>query len=184
VGGLLRNGLASRLTGKAGGHTATALAAWLSVVLASLAASAELALDGQIAFASVATAMAGTHALIGVGEAAITVVACLLFARDTGPAQAQGQFAMPLLAATVVALLFSPFASGFPDGLEWVAGQYQFLHESAPAFVGPLAGYAVPALGNGNLSTGLAGLAGVRVSFVSGWVLLRGVERHAVQGRR
>ncbi len=48
-------------------------AAWLSVVIASLAAAAELALSGvspwQVAF----PAMAGVHMLIGIGEGLITV---------------------------------------------------------------------------------------------------------------
>lgn len=177
VGGLLRNALAARLAGTAGGYVATALAAGVSVVLAAFAASVELAVDGQIAFASVVPAMLGTHALIGLGEALITVAACLLFARDTASTPAQGQFAMPLLAAVVVAMVLSPFASGFPDGLEWVAGQYQFLHESAPLFVAPLADYAVPAVASESLSTGLAGLLGVLISFAIGFGVLRGLER-------
>lgn len=176
VGGLLRNRLAVYWAGTAGHYVATAVAAWFAVVLAALAVSVELAVDGQIAFASVLPAMLGTHALIGVGEAIITVAACAFLVQ--GAAATSGTKAavtVPLLTAVMVGLLLSPFASGFPDGLEWVAARYHFLHASAPLFVAPLPDYTVPFISNGLLATGLAGLAGVLVSFVSGWVLLRGL---------
>lgn len=54
---------------------ATALAAFLSVVLASAACSVELALSGTAALAVTLPAMVGVHALIGIGEATITVAA-------------------------------------------------------------------------------------------------------------
>lgn len=55
---------------------ATAVAAWASVVLASLAFGLEYAIGGTGAVdaGSVATAMAGVHVLIGGGEAVITVL--------------------------------------------------------------------------------------------------------------
>ncbi|MCB2199080.1 energy-coupling factor ABC transporter permease [bacterium] len=58
--------------------TSGAVAAWFSIVLASLFASAELALSGTIPFAVVAPAMAGVHSIIGVGEALITSTALAL----------------------------------------------------------------------------------------------------------
>ena len=173
VGGWLRE----RLVGSLGQYAATAVAAWCSVVLAAFAVSVELALDGQIAFGSVLAAMVGTHALIGVGEALITLAAVALLANSLGHAEGRTQVAVPLLTAALVALLLSPFASGFPDGLEWVAGQYQFLHEAAPAFVGAMPDYTVAAISNASLSTGLAGLAGVLICFTLGFGLLRGLER-------
>lgn len=177
VGGWLQQ----RLAGSLGQYLSTAVAAWCSVVLASTAASVELAGAGQIALGSVLPAMVGTHALIGLGEATISVAAVALLAHGWAAAQGKAHVAVPLLAAVVVALLLSPFASGFPDGLEWVAGQYQFLHESAPAFVGAMPDYTVAAISNESLSTGLAGLAGVVICFVLGFGLLRGMDSLTAQ---
>ena len=173
IGGWLQQ----RLVGSLGQYAATAVAAWGAVMLAALAVSVELALDGQVAFGSVLAAMLGTHALIGVGEALITVAAVALLANSWGHAEGKAQVAVPLLTAALVGLLLSPFASGFPDGLEWVAGQYQFLHEAAPAFVAAMPDYSVAAISNASLSTGLAGLAGVLICFTLGFGLLRGLER-------
>jgi len=60
------------------------LAGWLSVVLAALAAAAELALSGTLAWQVVIPAMGGIHALIGIGEGMITV-GVLAFLRVARP---------------------------------------------------------------------------------------------------
>lgn len=52
----------------------TAFAAWFSVVAASAVCSAELALSGTVPFWISLKAMVGVHALIGIGEAVITVL--------------------------------------------------------------------------------------------------------------
>jgi len=49
------------------------LAAWLSVVIASVACAFELAISGTVPLGVALPAMAGVHALIGVGEGLITV---------------------------------------------------------------------------------------------------------------
>ena len=142
------------------------VAAWLSVVVAALACSVELALAGSVPFAKSAPAMLGTHAMIGLGEALITVLA---FAVLWEPVAASRKSALvPALAAALIALLLSPFACRFPDGLEWVADKLGFLHGSAPAFVAPLAEYSVPGPLPAAVSTGLAGLTGVAVVFALG----------------
>ncbi len=176
VGGMLRSKLVTLWKSTQGKYAATAVAAWLSVIVASFAVSVELAIDSQIAFFEVVSAMVGTHALIGVGEAFITVACCLLLSAHSVTTKAKGPVAVPLTAAVVVALLLSPFASGFPDGLEWIAEKYNFLHESAPAFVGPLPDYAFPSLSNEILSTGVAGLVGVIISFGVAWIILHIME--------
>jgi len=141
-------------------------AAWISVVLAALACSVELALSGTVPFSLSAPAMLGTHAVIGLGEALITVLAFSLLRAPVANSKRSGL--VPAVAAILIALVLSPFASGFPDGLESVAGKLGILHESAPAFVAPLAGYSIPAPLPADISTGLAGLAGALVVFVLG----------------
>jgi cobalt/nickel transport system permease protein len=53
---------------------ATAMASWFSVVLASACCAVELGLSGTSPLAIALPAMAGVHALIGIGEAIITVM--------------------------------------------------------------------------------------------------------------
>jgi len=50
----------------------SALAAWVSVVAASLFCSLELAFSGRVPMAVVVPAMVGVHSVIGIGEALIT----------------------------------------------------------------------------------------------------------------
>jgi cobalt/nickel transport system permease protein len=60
------------------------VAAWLSVVVASLVAAVELAASGTYPAGVALAAMGAVHALIGLGEGGITV-AVLLFLRATRP---------------------------------------------------------------------------------------------------
>ena len=52
-----------------------AVAAWTSVVVASIVCAFELALSGTVPLAVALTAMASWHVLIGIGEAVISVIA-------------------------------------------------------------------------------------------------------------
>lgn len=170
-GGLAYHRLIKNCTSSLERFGATAAASWLSMILASSSASILLAIDGQIALLSVLPAMIGVHSFIGIGEATITIaLLAMLPAMNTRPNTNQ-LFAVPLLAALLIALLLSPFASAYPDGLEWVAAQYSFLHETAPTFVGPLNEYTFPLLNNESLSTGVAGLIGVFAAFAFGFIL-------------
>jgi hypothetical protein len=83
-----------------------------------------------------------------------------------------------LLVAAGLALIVSGFASSSPDGLEKVAADKGFLETAKDHLFagGPLADYAVKGVGNERLSTGLAGLIGVLVTFglgVAVFALLR-----------
>ncbi|GLS05055.1 cobalamin biosynthesis protein CbiM [Chitiniphilus shinanonensis] len=169
VGGLLHALLLRRGLHR---NVALMLAGWASIMLAATACSVELALSGTIAASQVLPAMLGVHALIGVGEALVTLL--LVGLLDSRPASSGSwKVATPFLGALLMATVLSPFASAYPDGLEWVAQQYGFLKESAPLFVAPLADYAVPALGDSVLSTALAGLAGVLLVAALGALLAR-----------
>jgi len=148
-------------------------AAWVSLMLAALACSVELAVSGTIPFSKVIGSMLGTHAFIGIGEGLITAAACFVFVSKPQETLSKRSAVAPLLASGIIAFVLSPFASGLPDGLEWVAQKYQFLHEAAPTFVSPLPGYTVPAISNEMLTTGLAGLAGVIITFAIAWIAAR-----------
>jgi cobalt/nickel transport system permease protein len=62
------------MSGNRGILTAAAIAAWFSVVAASAVCAIELAVSGTSPINVALPAMAGVHALIGIGEAAITVL--------------------------------------------------------------------------------------------------------------
>ena len=72
-----------------------------------------------------------------------------------------------LLVAIGLALVVSGFASSSPDGLERVAEDKGFLETARDHLFadGPLADYTVKGVGNERLSTGLAGLIGVLITF-------------------
>lgn len=154
-------------------NLALGAAAWASLMMAAFACSVELGLSGTISFSKVVGAMMSTHALIGVGEALITVAVCYAFDAEPVKASSKLSVGVPVAAALVLAGMLSPFASSFPDGLEWVAEKYQFLHESAPAFVGPLPDYTVPAVTGEALSTMLAGLVGTIITFLLAWAFAK-----------
>ncbi|MBU2045006.1 MAG: energy-coupling factor ABC transporter permease [Candidatus Omnitrophica bacterium] len=174
LGGLIQAFLSKGLPIKSVRQAASlGLTSWLAVMMAALACSIELAVSGTIPFFKVVGAMLGTHAFIGIGEGLITVAAYYVFTSEPGRVSQRRSATVPLLAAGIIAFVLSPFASGFPDGLEWVAGKFQFLHESSPTFISPLSDYIVPAVSNEMLATGLAGLAGLMITFFIAWIVAR-----------
>ena len=142
-------------------------AAWLSVMAAAGVTALLLAFSGTSRLGIVLPAMLGVHALIGIGEALITVAA-LSFIRATRPAlleggqeAGRGGWVVGGLAVALLLLLAAPFASGHPDGLEWVAESTGFLGTAQGAPFSILPDYTIPALGNTGLSTIVAGVVGV-----------------------
>jgi cobalt/nickel transport system permease protein len=148
---------------------ALGLAAWLSVLLAAFACSVELAAAGSIPFSRVAPAMLGIHALIGLGEGAITVAVMSILTISALRASERARDFLLGSSAIMLALVIAPFACRWPDGLEAVAGSMRFLHESVPAFVAPLPDYSIPAMSNAMLSTALAGGIGAILTFCAAW---------------
>jgi cobalt/nickel transport system permease protein len=147
------------------------VAAWLSVMAGALFTALQLWLSGTSQLQIVIPAMLGVHALIGLGEALITVSA-LSFILQTRPdllgegsESAQGSrnwiFVGGLVALLVV--FISPFASGDPDGLERVAEDLGFLGTGLDAPYQVIPDYTIPFLGETALSTIFAGVVGVLV---------------------
>jgi len=150
-----------------------AAAAWLSIVIASLACALELALSGTSPANISVPAMGGIHMIIGIGEGLITVGALtFLYAarRDLfriGEAAPRGSKAIwvgGLVIASLLAVL-SPLASAHPDGLEWVAEQNGFLEAAHAPLYNILPDYVFPGISNGALATIIAGLLGVLLVF-------------------
>lgn len=85
IGWVAFRGVSRLFRGKEWGRAVAAfVAAWLSVVVAALAASIELALSGASPWGVVLPAMVGIHMLIGIGEGLITV-GVLAFVRVARP---------------------------------------------------------------------------------------------------
>jgi cobalt/nickel transport system permease protein len=149
------------------------LAAWLSIVIASLAAALELAVSGTSPANIAVPAMASIHALIGIGEGLITVGAlAIIYAarpdllkagqeRSTGGAIV---WVLGLLSALVLAIL-SPLASSHPDGLEWVAEQKGFLDTAQSSLYNIIPDYVFPGVSNEALATIIAGILGTLIVF-------------------
>jgi cobalt/nickel transport system permease protein len=147
------------------------VAAWLSVMAAALLTSLQLWLSGTSPLAVVIPAMLGVHALIGIGEALITVAA-LSFIMQTRPdlldieaVKARGgqSWAVAGLIIALVVVLFSPLASADPDGLERVAEDIGFIEQGVDAPYEVLPDYTIPVLGETALSTIIAGAIGALV---------------------
>lgn len=171
---------------------AAGIAAGSSVVLASVAFTAEYALGGttDVSVGTVLAAMVGVHTVIGLGEGVVTglLVAAVLAARpdlvagaragDEPPADGRRRL-VPGVAvagaglgtALLIAACAAPFASTAPDGLERVAADHG-LHATGTAVIGSAV------VGDG----GIGRLAGVAV--VLGLAVLVVAATAAGAGRR
>jgi len=159
-------------------------AAWLSVVVAAVATSIQLAFSGHVALGVALPTMAGVHVLIGIGEGLITVGALAFVAaarRDLLPAlsanrrfgvEGEGSarsirgfgWAAVGLAIALAVTLFAPLASEYPDGLERVAEDLGFgeLALGAPYQIIP--DYVFPGIPEDSpIATILAGVVGVLI---------------------
>jgi cobalt/nickel transport system permease protein len=149
------------------------IAAWTSIFIASLACAIELALSGTSPANIAIPAMAGIHALIGIGEGLITVGALtFLFATrkdllsQSSPSAARSKGL--LIGGSVIAVLLailSPLASSHPDGLEWVAEQKGFLETAKEAVYNIMPDYVFPGIADPSLATIVAGILGAVIVF-------------------
>ena len=91
-----------------------------------------------------------------------------------------------LLVTLVLAGVVSFYASGHPDGLEFVAERTGFSQtaEESPVTDGPLADYSVTGVRNERLAGGLAGVAGVLVTLVGAGALGYAVRRRSAGAER
>ena len=154
--------------------------AWIATMAAALITSLQLWLSGTTRLEIVLPAMLGVHALIGLGEALITVAA-LAYIEQTrpdildlnNPAKEGGLgWIVAGVGISLLAVLISPLASGNPDGLEKVASDLGFLGSGLDAPYQILPDYSIPFLGDTALSTIMAGVVGATV--LIGLVVLLG----------
>lgn len=163
-------------------------ASWLSVVTAAGIAAAELSISGVIPIAVSLPAMTGVHAIIGIGEGAITIAALglisgvskdVFYGVQTVEARKvqRRPIAWILLAVSMsVAVFIAPFASELPDGLERVAESLGFLERGTPKVRSPLPDYQIPGL-SGGISISMAGIVGVLVTFGLAYMIIKMLHR-------
>jgi cobalt/nickel transport system permease protein len=188
--------------GKTGYLATVAFTSWASVLLASVLCAIELAVSGTSSLQIALPAMVGTHAIIGIGEALIAcaVVTAVIAARPeilhdwpgiepsfTQPGRDNIRRSSAIIVggmalALILAALISPFASSYPDGLDKVAEEKEFIEQAASEeqtvwqhSIFP--GYTVEAVKQENISTGLAGFAGTGMVFVIGFILIKLMQR-------
>ncbi len=84
-----------------------------------------------------------------------------------------------ILAALFLAVMLSPFASPWPDGLEKVAEDKGFLEkgEGEPLLISPVPDYVWPKLENEKVATAVAGAAGTLITFGGGIALAALIKR-------
>lgn len=168
----------------------TAVAAWLSVMMAALMTALLISFSGTSTLAVAVPMMLSVHALIGLGEALITVAALSFIERTqpvlltgaeiTGTAVGSGRWVVAGLVIALAMTLFSPLASEFPDGLEWVAEQVGFIETAQDAPYQLLPDYTIPFLGETAVSTILSGIIGALLVAAITYALGRMLQRSAV----
>lgn len=142
------------LPGAWGRSAALAIAAWLSVVVAAGLTALELGVSGTVPLRLVVPAMLGVHAVIGVGEAVLSVAAYNLLVSVRAPAEPAAPWAFAgsagtepwrLAAVLAVGLVGVRLAFPSPDGLESVAEAQRFAEAAREAFAAaPLPDYTLP----------------------------------------
>ncbi len=145
--------------------------AWIATMAAALLTSLQLWISGTTRLEIVLPAMLGVHALIGIGEALITVAALAyieqtrpdILDRDETTTKEGWGWIVSGVVITILAVLISPLASGNPDGLEKIASDLGFLGNSLDPSYRILPDYTIPFLGETAISTILAGLVGAIV---------------------
>lgn len=179
--GLYRSVMGQSKTVKLG---VVAVAAWLSVMAGALLTALQLWLSGMSQLQIVIPAMMGVHALIGIGEALVTVFA-LTFIMQTRPdllgegsesAKGSSNWAWVGGVIALLVVLISPLASGDPDGLERVAEDLGFIGTGLDAPYSIIPDYTIPFLGETALSTILAGVVGIIVVAVIMILIGRGMK--------
>lgn len=161
---------------------AGAIGAWLSVMVGAIATALQLAISGTSPLGIALPAMAGVHALIGLGEAVITVGALtfiyatrrdLLGIGEAAPGKASAGWVGVGLAIALVVAAFSFAASPDPDGLERVAEDTGFLGRALDPLYNLFPDYTLPFINDPLISGILAVVLGTLIVFGAAFFIAR-----------
>ena len=164
------------------------VAAWVSVMAAALLAALQIWLSGNADANILFPAMMSVHALIGVGEALLTMGALAfittarpdLISENAVKGRGSAGWVPVGIGLALLVTLFAPFASGDPDGLERVATDIGFIGAGQEAPFQLLPDYTVPFIGDPNLSTVVAGMLGALIVFGLLYLVVRSLRRTPV----
>lgn len=172
--------------GEHGRVAAVAFAGWASTLAAAISCAGQLAWSGTVSWTLGFPAMAGIHALIGLGEGLISavVLAGVLRKRPelldrAAVSGTSGSLLYALLAGLGVAVFAAPFACGWPDGLEAVAARLGFEYKAVEGGPAWFSDYRFPGVASQGLSVALAGLVGALIVFGLALLLSRMLVRRA-----
>ena len=163
---------------------AAGIAAWLAVMTAALSTALQLWLSGTAQLSLVVPAMLAIHALIGLGEAIITV-ATILFIKRTRPDLLEASdptaggriWVLAGLLISLGVLLLAPLASVAPDGLERVALRLGFSASAQPSPLKYFPNFQALFTGAPALAGILAGLFGMLAVIGLVWLLIRTLHK-------
>ena len=165
--------------------------AWLSVVVSAIATAIELGISGTSPLHLGLPAMAGVHAIIGLGEAVITIGAIgllqasrpqVLTSGETAPGRRTATFTLVGLLVALGISALSPLASGHPDGLEFIAEVQGFLGLAQNPSFELMPDYTLLFLSDPVLTTILAVASGTLIVFGLAWFIARNSARRGVVG--
>jgi cobalt/nickel transport system permease protein len=189
IGGWLTATAVARLMpGLAGRVAGVAFGGWFSTVLAAAACSLELAWSGTVPLALAFPAMVGIHALIGLAEGLISALVFVTVARlrpdllETRPDTTHRNlmrtvWTWGLAVSITLAVLISPWASPWPDGLETVAEHLGVAERATSHWPAPMPDYTIPGLNHATLTIAAAGLIGTLVVLALAMILGRWLAR-------
>ncbi|MBN1870404.1 MAG: energy-coupling factor ABC transporter permease [Candidatus Omnitrophica bacterium] len=179
LGGVVYSALKAKKINK---HVSLGIAAFFSVLIGAFACSLEVGISGAVTFNKVLPAMLSVHALIGLGESLLTVavVSVLSFYAALWQ-EKEPQFALGSFMLAGVAVTLSPFASGFPDGLEWVAQKLSFLEFGGFEISAMFPDYQAGFITNAAAATIFAGWAGIALVYGLTWVIGKSLEQSKIK---
>lgn len=167
---------------------AVAAAGWISMQAAAISCASELILSGQGSSSELLSKIFSVHALIGIGEGflAATCAATLFAAQgrvretDLSSSASAGRanwrtMSSVIVAVAMIAVIASPWASSFEDGLEWTLAKCnvgEIQGWSVPVISWQLTDYTIPMWGNESLaSLWMAGAVGLVCVMCCTWIL-------------
>ena len=139
-------------------------AVFLSVVAAAFSASIQLSLSGVVETVAVLAAMMPAHAVLALVEALAARIVIKLALTPTITTTISPKKFLVFLALS--AIILSPFASSYPDGLEKTAEKLEFsaLAKESMTPLTVMADYLFPGIENEGIATSLAGMTGAALT--------------------
>jgi cobalt/nickel transport system permease protein len=167
---------------------AVAAAGWISMQAAAISCASELILSGQGSSSELLSKIFSVHAWIGIGEGVLAATCAMVllamqnrgrdFVTSSNANAGRANWRMmsiAIVAVAAIAVIASPWASSFEDGLEWTLAKSNVTELqgwTVPSISWQLSDYTIPTWGSESLaSLWLAGAAGLVCVMCCTWLL-------------